>query len=557
MKKLLLSVFTLVTITSSVAQVFTGTTYRGAFAPAPTPMWTQGWAEWDPQNKIYPAPTVTVNTNITANTTWATGQTVLLQGPIYVKGNSVLTIQPGVVVLGSKAVAGSALIVTKGSQLVAIGNTVNPIVFCSDQAPGARSVGDWGGIILLGSAALNYTNGINNVEGLPVSVDSEFGGGATPNNNDNSGSLQYLRIEFGGYVYQPNKEINGLTLGAVGKATTLKYIQTSFTNDDGFEWFGGNVDAKYLVSYRNLDDDFDTDNGYSGNVQFGLIVRDPNLADNPTVSTSEGFESDNDANGTTATPLTSGIFSNITMVGPFRGANTNTIASGYRRAVRIRRTSNLKIYNSIFMDTQRGVHVDGTNCEIAAGNGGLKFKHNIVAGTAIGKTVEQNAANSFATNAGSAMNVWFGNNGNDSILNSSPSFSNILTTPYNYTSPDYRPGTGSPALATASFTDPVIAPLTGFTGYTEVKKEIGYVALYPNPASDITSLIINSNIDSDISVNVMDVTGKLVLSVVKDLQIFEGTNELTINTQNLTNGVYFVTLNTKLGKETVKLVVSK
>ena len=161
---------------------FTKTCYRGAFAPAPNPMWTNSWTEWDPQNKNYPAPTLTVASNITSNTTWSSGQTVLLQGPIYVKNNSVLTIQPGVVIRASKAVAGSALIVTKGSQLQANGTASAPIVFTSDQAMGSRSIGDWGGVVLLGSAALNYTNGINNVEGLPVSIDSEFGGGASPNN---------------------------------------------------------------------------------------------------------------------------------------------------------------------------------------------------------------------------------------------------------------------------------------------------------------------------------------------------------------------------------------
>ena len=434
----------------SAQRVFTKTCYRGAFAPAPNPMWTNSWTEWDPQNKNYPAPTLTVASNITSNTTWSSGQTVLLQGPIYVKNNSVLTIQPGVVIRASKAVAGSALIVTKGSQLQANGTASAPIVFTSDQAMGSRSIGDWGGVVLLGSAALNYTNGINNVEGLPVSIDSEFGGGASPNNNDNSGTLKFVRIEFGGYVYQPNKEINGLTLGAVGKNTTLENIQVSFANDDGFEWFGGNVNARYLVSYRNLDDDFDTDNGWSGNVQFGLIVRDPQIADAPAVSTSEGFESDNDAGGTTANPLTSGIFSNITAIGPLRGSITNTVAAGYRRGARIRRNSNLKIYNSIFMDFLRGIHIDGTLCEQNAGSGTLKYKNNIVAGNIAGLTTERNIGSTFTATA------WFAANGNDSIASSA----SILVNPYNYTAPDYRPASNSPALSNISFTDAAIAAVT-------------------------------------------------------------------------------------------------
>ncbi|NBY11369.1 MAG: T9SS C-terminal target domain-containing protein [Sphingobacteriia bacterium] len=448
--KLLTIIACAATLGISAQSFFTKTCYRGAFAPFPNPMWTDTWTEWDPQNKNYPAPTLTVASNITSNTTWNSGQTVLLQGPIYVKNNSILTIQPGVVIRCSKAVAGSALIITKGSQLQANGTVSAPIVFTSDQVAGSRSLGDWGGIVLLGSAALNYTNGINNIEGLPVSPDSEFGGGANPNNNDNSGTLKFVRIEFGGYVYQPNKEINGLTMGAVGRNTIIENVQVSFANDDGFEWFGGNVNAKYLVSYRNLDDDFDTDNGWSGNVQFGLIVRDPNIADNPAVSTSEGFESDNDASGTTANPLTSGIFSNITAIGPLRGSLTSSVATGYRRGARIRRNSNLKIYNSIFMDFLRGVHIDGTLCEQNANTGALKYKNNIVAGNVAGLTTERNSGSTFTATA------WFAANGNDSIASSA----SILVNPYNYTTPDYRPTNNSPALSNVSFTDAALSAVT-------------------------------------------------------------------------------------------------
>lgn len=387
---------------------FTKTCYRGAFAPAPSAPWTENWTEWDPQNKVYPAPTVTVNTNLASNTTWSTGQTVLLQGPIYVTGNSVLTIQEGVTIRVAKNLGG-ALIVTRGSQLIANGTSTAPIVFTSAEAAGSRATGDWGGLILLGSATNNYTAGVNYIEGLPQTPNSEHGSGTTFNDNDNSGSLKYVRIEFGGYQYQPNQEINGLTMGSVGRGTTLEHIQCSYINDDAFEWFGGTVNAKWLISYRNVDDDFDTDNGFSGNIQFGLIVRDPSLADNPAVSTSEGFESDNNAGGTATTILTSAIFSNITMVGPYRGASTNTVAAGYRRAARIRRASNLKIYNSVFMDVQRGIHIDGSLCEAAATSGNLKFKNNIVGGTSAGRITEVNSGSSFNAPA------WFGANSNDSL----------------------------------------------------------------------------------------------------------------------------------------------
>ncbi len=449
MKKLLLTSLFAVFINTAFAQVpfFTQTCYRGAFAPAPTPMWTNNWTSWDPQNNVYPAPTVTVSSNILANTTWSVGQTILITTPIFVKNNSVLTIQPGVVIRGQKNTTAS-LIITKGSQLIANGTPTAPIVFTTDQAVGLRGVGDWGGIILLGNAINNNSGGIGNIEGLPISADTEHGG---TNDNDNSGSMQFVRIEYCGVVYQPNQEINGLTLGSVGRSTMLDNIQVSYCNDDAFEWFAGTVNAKHLVSYRNVDDDFDTDNGFSGSVQFCLAVRDPQLADNPAVSTSEFFESDNNATGSAATPLTSGLFSNATCIGALRGAPTSTlIASGHRNRVRIRRNSALKIYNSIFTDqATRGLFIDGSASETNALNGSLKFKNNILAGYA------QRATESGAFGI-IVSNTFVIANANDTLLSSS----GILTTPYNYNAPDYRPSAGSIALAGASYTDAILTSLT-------------------------------------------------------------------------------------------------
>ena len=643
MKKILFTTLSAVFFNTAFAQApmpfkINKTCYRGAFAPAPTPMWTDNWTSWDPQNKVYPAPTVTVTSNITANTTWSVGQTILITTPIYVKNNSVLTIQPGVVIRGQKNTTAS-LIVTKGSQLIANGTPTAPIVFTTDQAVGLRGVGDWGGVILLGKAINNNSGGIGNIEGLPLSADTEHGG---TDDNDNSGSMQFVRIEYCGIVYQPNQEINGLTLGSVGRSTMLDNIQVSYCNDDAFEWFAGTVNAKHLVSYRNVDDDFDTDNGFSGSVQFCLAVRDPQLADNPAVSTSEFFESDNNASGTAATPLTSGIFSNATCIGALRGAPTSTVASGHRDRVRIRRNSALRIYNSIFTDQPtRGLFIDGLASETNALNGSLKFKNNILAGYA------QRATES-GTFGIIGSNTFVIANANDTLKLSS----GILTTPYNYLTPDYRPSAGSIALAGVSFTDAILTPVTAsvnttinatvpssfcigeftlisqpaifvastsispefcsltwsaspgvtisntsianpsftistvgtFSVYLNVnfpeggvssvmktittttctnvsindyKNKIGSVGLYPNPTADNTALIIdNYNVES-LNVLVYDITGKLVMSPIQNQSLLVGKNKFTINTSDLNNGIYFVTLITNKGKETVKLIVNK
>ena len=130
---------------------------------------------------------------------------------------------------------------------------------------------------------------------------------------DNSGILRYVRIEYAGYAFLPDNEINGLTFGGVGSGTVIDYVQVSYANDDSFEWFGGTVNCSHLISYRTLDDDFDTDNGFSGTVQFGICLRDSAVAD---ISKSEAFESDNDANGSQLTPQTKAVFSNMTVIGP-------------------------------------------------------------------------------------------------------------------------------------------------------------------------------------------------------------------------------------------------
>ena len=444
------ALFALLSNIAMAQTFFAPTTYRGAFEPG-VPMWTNNWTNWDPQNTVYSTgktPTDWTNANITTNTTWTADKIYTVKQPTYVKNGAVLTIQPGTVVLFDKAAVGAGLFITMGAKIMAQGTATSPIVFTSNQAPGSRGLGDWGGIVLLGKASNNQVGGVAYIEGLAPTADTQHGGGTGADDADNSGVLSYVRIEWGGYIYQPDKEINGITFGSVGSKTTVDHIQVSFANDDAFEWFGGTVNCRNLVAYRCLDDDYDTDFGYRGFVQFGLTVRDPQIADQSAGSTSEGFESDNDASGTTTTPQTAPIFSNMTMVGPYRGSTTNTIDGKFRRGARIRRNSALKIYNSIFMDYNRGIHIDAAACETNATNGTLKFMNNIVAGSASGKVCERNA--------GSTFNIWawFASSKNDSIATTA----GLLNTPYSYTEPDYRPSSGSLALSGADFTDLKISP---------------------------------------------------------------------------------------------------
>lgn len=308
--------------------------------------------------------------------------TYTLKGWVYVADGAELTIEPGTVIKGDKQTM-AALIVERGGKLIAQGSQSAPIVFTSEAAKGQRKPGDWGGLIICGKAPHNA--GESQIEGGPRTKH----GGNDP--HDNSGILSYVRVEFAGYPFEKDKEINGITFGSVGDGTKVDHLQVSYSNDDSYEWFGGTVNCKNLIAFRGWDDDFDTDNGFSGQVQYGLSVRDARIAD---VSQSNGFESDNDASGSTAQPYTSATFSNMTFVGPkavdeaFENSNSfinagsvfpnNGSALGvFQSAMQIRRGSRLNCINAVAMGWPIGLILDGEkgDTQQQATNGTIKLQN--------------------------------------------------------------------------------------------------------------------------------------------------------------------------------------
>lgn len=308
--------------------------------------------------------------------------TYLLKGWVYIANGSQLIIEPGTIIKGDRDTKAS-LIAERGGQLIAKGTAEEPIVFTSEMPAGSRKPGDWGGIILCGKARNN--KGEMQIEGGPR---TKHGG---DDDTDNSGILQYVRIEFAGYPFEKDKEINALTLGSVGVGTTIDHVQVSYSNDDSYEWFGGKVNLKYLVAYHGWDDDFDTDNGYAGNVQYALAIRNSKIAD---TSMSNGFESDNNSGGDATTPYTSATFSNVTFVGPkldaafsnsvdyINGGNSNpnngSALGRFQSAMQIRRNSRLSCVNSIAVGYPIGFMLDNQKGDTqgAASAGSLKM-HNI------------------------------------------------------------------------------------------------------------------------------------------------------------------------------------
>lgn len=432
--------------------------------------------------------TITLKGRITSDTTLRKANTYILDGKVYVASGAKMTIEAGTVIKGTYSGAQvAALIISRGAQIIAQGTANDPIVFTSN-SPNPRS-GDWGGIVLLGKAAINttytadvasvYPNNSSVLIGagtfqIEGGVDNTYGegicgGGTSPDNNDNSGVLSYVRIEYAGYAFIPDKEINSLTLGAVGAGTTIDHVQVTYAKDDAFEWFGGTVNCKYLVAYRTQDDDFDTDNGFSGTVQFGLIVRDSANAD---VSSSEAFESDNNSGGTTATPKTSAVFSNVTAIGP-RATLANVGNSYFLAGAQIRRNSAISIFNSVFMGWPRGLLIDagtGSPTDLNITSGDLVVKNTIIAGSGNNPNfpawapVKYTASGSAPTGATDAtITDWFNTAGNGNriiVTNDSVGY----TRPFDYINPDFTPfgsanvlGKPNPIINGFAFTDPKLA----------------------------------------------------------------------------------------------------
>jgi len=399
--------------------------------------------------------------------------TYILKGWVYIANGAELTIEPGTIVKGDKETM-AALITERGGKLIAQGTQTEPIVFTSEQAAGSRKPGDWGGIILCGKAKNNATE--QQIEGGPR---TKHGGS---DDSDNSGVLQYVRIEFAGYPFKTDKEINGLTLGSIGSGTTIDHVQVSYSNDDSFEWFGGAVNCKYLIAYKGWDDDFDTDNGFSGNVQFALSVRDSKLAD---TSQSNGFESDNNASGDNTDPHTSAVFSNVTFIGPAASdasfQNTTDYINGgsyfpnngsalgrFQAAMHIRRDSHLNCFNSVAVGWPIGLILDNEkgDTQSAATSGALKLKNIWFGGLLSAVGTDFNKIYTDGLYDYSAKTV------DETQKSFSSTFFNSESSNKYYDSyagwfdtTGYMPAAGSPLLSAASFSDALVSSWFVQTSY--------------------------------------------------------------------------------------------
>jgi hypothetical protein len=343
-----------------------------------------------------------VSGSVASNTTWNASNTYLLQGAVFVRVGATLTIEAGTRIVGEKSSLGT-LIVERGARIVAQGTETQPIVMTSDRNAGSRARGDWGGLIINGSAPLNIPSGVKEGEGDT----GEFGG---TNPADNSGILRYVRVEYAGIEFSPDNELNGIAFQGVGAGTACDHLQVHYNLDDAFEWFGGTVACKYLVGTASGDDTFDWTDGWTGRGQFWVGQQKGDDAD-------AGFESDNLSGAVDATPRSNPTIYNVSLIGA--PSTVDGTQSGNGMVLRVGTGGTFR--NFIVLGfKQRGVDVRDRSIALAQ-DGTLSFANAIVHG-----------------NGGGAFNgytAWA------NVSQDDPQ----LADPFNLTAPNWQPAAGGPA----------------------------------------------------------------------------------------------------------------
>ena len=313
-------------------------------------------------------PVATLTGNIAANKTLDRDTIWKVSGFVKVTNGITLTIESGTRIVGDQTTAGSALFILRGARIEANGTAAAPIVLTSEKAAGQRGRGDWGGLIIVGNGQINRTGTVI-LEGSNANVPNggapgiDYGGGTAAGDAESSGTVRYTRVEFAGFAVASAQELNSFTLAAVGSGTTLENLQSLMGLDDSFEWFGGAVNGRNLVSYESGDDHFDAAEGYRGKNQF-LIAFQSTRGD-PAGVDPQGFEVDGCAGGgctppaggtaESSNPYNMPVFANFTVIG--NGDLPNTGTSGGVGMVLRRGTGGTYINGVVARWPRRGISV--------------------------------------------------------------------------------------------------------------------------------------------------------------------------------------------------------
>ncbi len=528
---------------------------------------------------------------VTSQVTLSNTKIYSLDGYVFVDDGGVLRIQEGTIIIGDTVGQNSAICVNRGGKIYAKGTPQLPIVFTSSAAPNQRAGGDWGGLLLCGRGVTNHPGGEAALEGGIADQNKVRGWFGGNDNDDSSGVLEYVRIEFAGIAAAPNQELNSLTMGGVGRKTVLDHIQVSYANDDAYEWFGGAVNARHLIAVGTLDDDFDGDNGWSGKVQFAIAQRWAKRAD---VSTSEHFEMDNNAQGGTNEPLTAPIFSNVTGIGPIQdmswtaGNGENQYNAKFGAAMQIRRNARTSIFNSVIVGWPRGIEIANVPTMEAALANAFEIRNNSWYGV---KGTWLNLAG--GTPPTGLTDTWIATESFSNVLMAESPTSAELENPF-AVGVTFNPAAKSsaPHLDNASFAatgsvainDPFFEQVSyrgamgmnrwdaGWTEYDpqsktyEAQQPTGVndggnavtgfsLKAFPNPTNDLTKVSYSLEAPSDVTIRVFDALGTLSATLIAGQQQGAGVYEFNLTTADLAAGVYYVQVSTARGTATQMITV--
>ncbi|PIV80833.1 hypothetical protein COW53_07560 [bacterium CG17_big_fil_post_rev_8_21_14_2_50_64_8] len=485
-----------------------------------------------------------------------------LHGLYYVTDGAVINIPPATVILGT---FGGTLVIQPGGQIFATGTETAPVVMTSNQPAGLRNPGDWGGVVILGRAPVNQANPL--IEG--GIIEGTFGG---TDPHDSSGVFKYVRIEYPGYRFQLNNEINGLTSGGVGDGTEVHHVQVSYSFDDSYEWFGGTVNPHHLVAFGGTDDEFDTDFGFQGKLQFVFGLRDPEMWD-PNGS-SNGFESDNDGTGTLAAPRTFPIFSNVTLCGPLATRDTLVTGNKFATSATLRRSTRTSVFNSVIAGYPKGMSIRDAETQDDAWNDTLRVRN-----LSLQAITEVSPGIVHETNKWADVATWYDRAAYNNTGTAPRLFSDLLigaSYPLNLNDPDAVPQAGSELIGSADFSDsylqdPLFTPVSyrgafdpalpmsgqwtaGWTNFDpqnsnyasvsavgEVPSTLVNLRNHPNPFNPSTSIKFSVPRDGQVTLSVFDIRGRRVATLA-DGRMSAGDHDVHFDGTGLSSGTYFYRL---------------
>lgn len=373
---------------------------------------------------------VDITGNIESDRRLTNNKLYRIKGVVFVRNGATLTIDPGTVIIGQPgSEPPSVLVITRNGKIRAEGTRSRPIIMTSALPFGERKRGDWGGLILLGRAPVNVDGGEFAIEGLPATDDSKYGG----NDPDHDcGTLRYVRVEYAGSIFAPNNEANSFTWGGCGTRTVAEYLQAIYGLDDSFEWFGGTMNARYLIGGLGADDYLDWQLGYTGKIQYGFFYQD---ADNPG---NRGIEADNSEYNQGASPLSKPTVYNVTFV----GSGVQGFDESNSPGIYLRRGTGGSVNNAIvtrFFST--GLHIDGSATEAQIDNGNITMNGILLWNNNIGGNGAATIEGQVRSGASTAFAKGERGQGKQFLV-ADP----MLRRPFEVNDPDFRPMPGSPAF---------------------------------------------------------------------------------------------------------------